>query len=246
MAAIDLGSNSFHMVVARYLLGQLHVVDRLREAVRIADGLDAKGGLSSKACERALECLARFGQRLRNMPSPHVRALATNTVRRLRSPQAFLVLAETALGHSIEVVSGREEARLVYLGVAHAQPPRLDQHRLVIDIGGGSTEFIIGKGFEHSGARELTGRSVSPVRGVFSQRVNCPKKRWNDALTEIGTEFQQFAAQYNALGWQEALGSSGTHKTIAKICTEMKLAKGEITAEALPVLREELLVSQAY
>ncbi len=174
LAAIDLGSNSFHMVVARYLLGQLHVVDRLREAVRIADGLDAKGGLSSKACERALECLARFGQRLRNMPSPHVRALATNTVRRLRSPQAFLVLAETALGHSIEVVSGREEARLIYLGVAHAQPPRLDQHRLVIDIGGGSTEFIIGKGFEPLERRAYRS-GVSPVRGVFSQRVNCPK-----------------------------------------------------------------------
>ncbi|HHW4672179.1 MAG TPA: exopolyphosphatase, partial [Xylella fastidiosa subsp. multiplex] len=240
LAAIDLGSNSFHMVVARYLLGQLHVVDRLREAVRIADGLDAKGGLSSKACERALECLARFGQRLRNMPSPHVRALATNTVRRLRSPQAFLVLAETALGHSIEVVSGREEARLIYLGVAHAQPPRLDQHRLVIDIGGGSTEFIIGKGFEPLERESLQVGCIASTRRFFPEG-KISKKRWNDALTEIGTEFQQFAAQYNALGWQEALGSSGTHKTIAKICTEMKLAKGEITAEALPVLREELL-----
>ncbi|AXI84281.1 exopolyphosphatase [Xylella taiwanensis] len=240
LAAIDLGSNSFHMVIARYLLGQLHVVDRLRETVRIADGLDAKGGLSSKACQRALECLARFGQRLRNIPSTHVRALATNTVRRLHSPQTFLVLAETALGHAIEVVSGREEARLIYLGVAHAQPPRLDQHRLVIDIGGGSTEFIIGKGFEPLERESVQVGCIASTRRFFPDG-KLSKKRWKDALTEIGTEFQQFAAQYKALGWHEALGSSGTHKTIAKICVEMKLTKGEITAQALPVLREDLL-----
>ena len=147
-AAIDIGSNSFHMVVARYTLGQLRVVDRLRETVRMADGLDGKGGISSAARQRGLECLARFGQRIRDIPSLRVRALATNTVRQLSSPQSFLVPAETALGHAIEVVSGREEARLIYLGVAHAQPPKPGQLRLVIDIGGGSTEFIIGRGFE--------------------------------------------------------------------------------------------------
>ena len=123
LAAIDLGSNSFHMVIARYTLGQLRVIDRLRETVRMADGPDGKGGLSSAARQRALECPARFGQRIRNVPPHRVRALATNTVRQLRSPQSFLVPAETALGHAIEVVSGREEARLIYLGVAHAQPP---------------------------------------------------------------------------------------------------------------------------
>ncbi|HSX65466.1 MAG TPA: exopolyphosphatase, partial [Pseudoxanthomonas sp.] len=147
-AAIDLGSNSFHMVVARCQLGQLRVVDRLRETVRMADGLDGKGGLSAEAQQRALDCLARFGQRIRNIPATRVRALATNTVRQLSSPQQFLVPAEAALGKAIEVVSGREEARLIYLGVAHAQPPKPGQLRLVIDIGGGSTEFIIGRGFE--------------------------------------------------------------------------------------------------
>ncbi|HSM11162.1 MAG TPA: exopolyphosphatase, partial [Lysobacter sp.] len=140
LAAVDLGSNSFHMVVARYLLGQLRVIDRLRETVRLAEGLDAKGGLAPDVRQRALECLSRFGQRIRDIPPQHVRAIATHTVRRLAAPQAFLMPAESALGHAIEIVSGREEARLVYLGVAHAQPSNGDALRLVIDIGGGSTE----------------------------------------------------------------------------------------------------------
>ena len=240
LAAIDLGSNSFHMVIARYTLGQLRVIDRLRETVRMADGLDGKGGLSAAARQRALECLARFGQRIRNVPPHRVRALATNTVRQLRSPQAFLMPAETALGHAIEVVSGREEARLIYLGVAHAQPPKPDQHRLVIDIGGGSTEFIIGKGMQTLERESLQAGCIASTRRFFPGG-KLSKKRWKDALAEIGREFQPFASKYRALGWQEALGSSGTHKAISEICATMKLSKGAITAEALPQLRDELL-----
>ncbi len=240
LAAIDLGSNSFHMVIARYTLGQLRVVDRLRETVRMADGLDGKGGLSAEARQRALECLARFGQRIRAIPSVRVRALATNTVRQLRSPQAFLMPAETALGHAIEVVSGREEARLIYLGVAHAQPPKADQRRLVIDIGGGSTEFIIGQGMQTLERESLQAGCIASTRRFFPGG-KLSKKRWKDALTEIGAEFQQFANKYRALGWHEALGSSGTHKAISEICATMKLSKGAITAEALPQLRDELL-----
>lgn len=240
LAAIDLGSNSFHMVIARYTLGQLRVVDRLRETVRMADGLDGKGGLSAEARQRALECLARFGQRIRAIPSVRVRALATNTVRQLRSPQAFLMPAETALGHAIEVVSGREEARLIYLGVAHAQPPKPDQRRLVIDIGGGSTEFIIGQGMQTLERESLQAGCIASTRRFFPGG-KLSRKRWKDALTEIGAEFQQFANKYRALGWHEALGSSGTHKAISEICATMKLSKGAITAEALPHLRDELL-----
>ncbi len=240
LAAIDLGSNSFHMVIARYLLGQLRVVDRLRETVRMADGLDGKGGLSAEARQRALECLARFGQRIREVPSLRIRALATNTVRQLRSPQAFLMPAETALGHAIEVVSGREEARLIYLGVAHAQPPKPDQRRLVIDIGGGSTEFIIGRGFQTLERESLQAGCIASTRRFFPGG-KLTKKRWREALTEIGSEFQQFATQYRDIGWHEAIGSSGTHKAIGEICAAMKLTKGAITAEALPLLRDELL-----
>src|SRR5690606_30795308 len=114
---------------ARYTLGQLRIVDRLRETVRMAEGLDGRGGLEAEVRQRALQCLARFGQRIRDIPPHRVRAVATNTVRRLAAPQAFLMPAETALGHAIEVVAGREEARLVYLGVAHAQPPKPGQRR---------------------------------------------------------------------------------------------------------------------
>jgi len=240
LAAIDLGSNSFHMIIARYVLGQLRVVDRLRETVRMADGLDGKGGLSAEARERALECLARFGHRIREVPPQRVRALATNTVRQLRSPQTFLAPAEAMLGHPIEVVSGREEARLIYLGVAHAQPPKPDQRRLVIDIGGGSTEFIIGRGFQTLERESLQAGCIASTRRFFPGG-KLSKKRWKDALTEIGAEFQQFATLYRALGWHEAVGSSGTHKSIGEICAAMKLTKGAITASALPVLREELL-----
>lgn len=239
-AAVDIGSNSFHMVVARYTQGQLRVVDRLRETVRMADGLDNKGGISAEARQRGLECLARFGQRIRDLPSLRVRALATNTVRQLSSPQSFLVPAETALGHAIEVVSGREEARLIYLGVAHAQPPKPGQQRLVIDIGGGSTEFIIGRGFEQIERESLQVGCIASTRRFFPGG-KLSKKRWKDALGEIGAEFQQFAGLYRALGWQEALGSSGTHKAIGEICAAMKLTKGAITAEALPQVRERLL-----
>jgi exopolyphosphatase/guanosine-5'-triphosphate,3'-diphosphate pyrophosphatase len=243
LAAIDLGSNSFHMVVARYTLGQLRIIDRLRETVRLAEGLDGKGGLTPLVRQRALECLARFGQRIRDIPPQRVRAVATNTVRALSEPQAFLVPAETALGHAIEVVSGREEARLVYLGVAHAQPPKREQLRLVIDIGGGSTECIIGSGFEAIERESLQVGCVASTRRFFGNG-KLSKKKWKEALTEVSAEFQQFAGPYRALGWNEALGSSGTNKAIGDICAAMKLTKGAVTAEALPLVRERLLQAE--
>jgi len=242
LAAIDLGSNSFHMVVARYVLGQLRTVDRLREMVRLAEGLDSRRGLTPEVRDRALACLARFGQRLRDIPPQRVRAIATNTVRQLANPEAFLVPAETALGHAIEVVSGREEARLVYLGVAHAQPPRPDQLRLVIDIGGGSTECIIGSGLEPLERESLQAGCVASTRRFFADG-KLTKKRWAEALTEVTAEFQQFAGLYRHLGWDEALGSSGTNKAIGEICAALKLTKGAITAEALPMVRDRLLAA---
>ncbi|KRG68062.1 exopolyphosphatase [Pseudoxanthomonas dokdonensis] len=241
-AAVDIGSNSFHMIVARYSLGQLQVIDRLRETVRMADGLDGKGGISIEARNRGLECLARFGQRIRNIPRLQVRALATNTVRQLSRPQDFLVPAEAALGRPIEVVSGREEARLIYLGVAKAQPPKAGQLRLVVDIGGGSTEFIIGRGMEPLERESLQAGCIASTRRFFPNG-KLSRKRWQEAMTELGSEFQQFAGQYRALGWQEILGSSGTHKAIGEICAAMKLTKGAITAEALPKLRDQLLLA---
>jgi exopolyphosphatase/guanosine-5'-triphosphate,3'-diphosphate pyrophosphatase len=240
LAAVDLGSNSFHMVVARCLLGQLRVVDRLRETVRLAEGLDKRGGLAPEVRQRALDCLARFGQRVRDIPPQRVRAIATATVRRLAAPQAFLEPAEAALGHPIEVVSGREEARLVYLGVAHAQPSKPGQLRLVIDIGGGSTECIIGSGYEAIERESLQLGCVATTRRFFADG-KLGRRRWSEALAEVTAEFQQFASAYRALGWDDAIGSSGTNKAIGEICAKLKLTKGAVTAPALPQVRDRLL-----
>ena len=238
-AAIDIGSNSFHMVVARYVLGQLRIVDRIKETVRLAEGLDGSGGLEPEVIARALECLSRFGQRIRTIPPQHVRAIATNTVRALKSPQTFLLPAEKALGHGIEVVAGREEARLIYLGVANGQPPR-EKRRLVMDIGGGSTEFIIGEGFEALERESLQMGCVGTTQRFFADGT-LSKKRWKEALTEITAEFQQFSAAYRQRGWQEVFGASGTIKAIGEICTEMKLTQNIITEAALKEVREQLL-----
>ena len=240
LAAVDLGTNSFHMVVAQCVLGQLRVVDRLRETVRLGEGLDAAGGLASPVLERALDCLARFGQRIAALEPHHVRAVATNAVRRLRDPEAFLLPAEARLGHGIDVISGREEARLIYLGVAHAEPPREGQKRLVIDIGGGSTECIIGRGFTPLERESLQVGCIASTRRFFPDGKLSPR-RWQTALTEITAEFQQFAATYRGLGWDEAIGTSGTNRAIANICMALKLGKGAITRKALVQLRERML-----
>ncbi|MBN36033.1 MAG: exopolyphosphatase, partial [Rhodospirillaceae bacterium] len=136
VAAVDLGSNSFHLKLARVIDGELQVIDRLREMVRLAAGLDVNNRLDEDTVNRALECLKRFGQRLRDIPSSDVRVVGTNTLRRARNAPEFLSDAQDAIGHPIEVIAGREEARLIYLGVSHSAKPS-EAQRLVVDIGGG-------------------------------------------------------------------------------------------------------------
>ncbi|MDH3885636.1 MAG: exopolyphosphatase, partial [Desulfobacterales bacterium] len=147
LAAVDLGSNSFHMVIARVDHGGIQIVDRLREPVRLAAGLQEDGSLDEESQERAMACLTLFGQRLRDFWAAQVRAVGTNTLRKARNSHEVLREASEALGHRIDIIPGREEARLIYLGVSHGiagAPAR----RLVVDIGGGSTEFIIGDAFD--------------------------------------------------------------------------------------------------
>lgn len=239
LAAVDLGSNSFHMIVARLEHGSLRVIDRHREMVRLAAGVDAEGGLSTEVRERAFGCLERMGQRLRSLPHGRVRAVATNAVRQLRAPTAFLLTAETALGHPVEVVSGREEARLIYLGVANGLPPR-DTRRLVVDVGGGSTEFIIGRGFDPLERESLQVGCVATTRRFF-ENGKLSEKRWRHGLTEISVELQQFAAPFRQIGWEEAIGSSGTARAIAAILAALRLHQGGIIAEGLVQLRERVL-----
>lgn len=239
LAAVDLGSNSFHMVVARYQHGELRVIDRLRDSVRLAAGLTRDGNLDAERRDRALGCLARFGQRLRALPQGRVRAVATNTVRRMSAPHAFLLPAETALGHPIEVVSGREEARLIYLGVAHGLPESRER-RLAIDIGGGSTEFIIGLGLDALETESLQmGCVASTLRFFGDGKLN--NKRWRQAQTEIGVELQQFAADYRARGWGETIGSSGTIRAIGNVLEANGWSESGITRAGLASLRDALL-----
>ncbi len=239
LAAIDLGSNSFHMVVARSVLGQLRIVDRLRETTRIGSGLRSNGDLEPAARARALACLARFGERIQSLPAQRVRAIATNTARQLRNPLAFLVPAETALGHGIEVVSGREEARLIYLGVAHGMPPG-EARRLVIDIGGGSTEFIIGSGFQPLERESLQMGCIATTRRFFPEG-KLSRKRWEAGQLELALQFQQFTAAFQDLGWQETIGSSGTAKAIAEMQADPDQPAGLITRAGLDALAERLL-----
>ncbi len=241
LAAVDLGSNSFHLVVARYSLDQLKVIDRLRDSVRLAGGLNPDGSLDPAKRERALACLARFGPRLRDLPPDRVRAVATNTFRMMRSPRAFQTAAEEALGHAIEVVSGREEARLIYQGVIQGIR-ETGRRRRVIDLGGGSTEFIIGQGAEALETESLQMGCVASTRRFFPDG-KLGVKRWRQSVTEVSAELQQFAADYLLRGWSDVIGSSGTIKAVGKIAREGGWYDRGITPEALDAIRNELLVA---
>ncbi|MBD8897997.1 Ppx/GppA phosphatase family protein [Rhodanobacter sp. DHG33] len=239
LAAVDMGSNSFHLIVARMEHGEPRVIDRLRDSVRMAAGLRSDGSLDADRRARAMDCLARFGQRIAGLPSQRVRAVATNTVRRLAAPQAFLAAAEAALGHPIEVVSGREEGRLIFLGAAHDLPASREP-RLVMDVGGGSTEFIIGRGLAPLHTESVqAGCIASTLRFFPGGKLN--RKRWQRARGEIGVLLQQFAEDYRESGWQEAFGSSGSAKAIGAVVQAMKLSDDGITPASLAGLRDAIL-----
>ena len=239
IAAVDLGSNSFQMLVARVDHGQPRIIDRLRDSVRLAAGLRADGSLAPAERNRATACLARFGQRLAGLPTQHVRAVATNTVRKLAHPESFLMGAEAALGVPIEIVSGREEGRLIFLGAAHDLPASREA-RLVIDIGGGSTEFIIGRGLAPLHTESVQAGCIATTLRFFPHG-KLSRPLWERATTEIGVLLQQFAGDYHASGWQEAYGSSGTAKSIGAIVHKLGLGDEGITGAAIAALREELL-----
>jgi exopolyphosphatase/guanosine-5'-triphosphate,3'-diphosphate pyrophosphatase len=239
VAAIDLGSNSFHMIVARVADGQLQVIDRLREMVRLGAGLDADKRLTESACTRAMECLERFGQRVRDMPPGSVRAVGTNTLRQARNGGAFLNTAERALGHPIEIISGREEARLVYLGVAHGLAAG-DEPRMVVDIGGGSTEVIVGTGFDADQRESLHMGCVSMSRLYFPDGV-ITADAMNHALVAGQLELRPIKAAVRASGWRSAVGSSGTIRAIRSVVTAAGWSESGITLQSLKKLRKALI-----
>src|SRR5262245_61582628 len=239
IAAVDLGSNSFHMVVARYSHGQLIIVDRLREMVRLGAGLDPQGRLQREAVETALACLERFGQRLEEMKAESVRVVGTNTLRRAKRKGAFLDRARHALGHPIEVISGIEEARLIYLGVAHTMPSEPGR-RLVADIGGGSTEIIIGEGVHARKLESLYMGCVSMNSRYFDDGV-ITEKRMRKARLAARLELEPIKAAFKSYGWDQAVGSSGTIRSVGDIVRARSNGESQITPAVVESLIEQTL-----
>jgi len=240
VAGVDLGSNSFHMVVARLENGVLRIIDDIREPVRLADGLDKKKRLSIDAQWRALACLRRFGQRLRDLDSENVLAVGTNTLRAADNAADFLAQGENALGHPIDIISGDEEARLIYLGVAHSLAHD-DQRRLVVDIGGGSTELIIGQQMEALQVNSFFIGCVSMSKRFFADG-KITVKALSNAETIAKQELEPLQKRYRSGEWDVALGASGTIKAAARIARECGWCEeeGVITADALKRIRKAL------
>jgi len=239
LAAIDLGSNSFHIIVARVFAGELSTLDVLSEKVQLAAGLDANGCLTEDAMSRGLECLGRFAQRVADLPRHAIRVVGTNALREARNSDDFITRAETLLGTPVEVIAGREEARLIYLGVSHTLADDAGR-RLVVDIGGGSTEFIIGSRFEPRLCESLHMGCVSYTDQFFANgeiSVTAMKEARTAALQEL----LSIRRDYRRLGWNSSVGASGTIKAARQACISLGLSSDTITAKALKQLSEHLI-----
>lgn len=238
VAAVDLGSNSFHMLVARIDGAAFQIIDKLREPVRLAAGLDAEGVIEDTARTRALASLARFGQRLRGFSSAQVRVVGTNTLREAVNADSFMRDAEQVLGHPIEVISGMEEARLIYAGVVHGLA---SDHpgRLVTDIGGGSTEIIVGQDVRPQLMESLPLGCVVLTEHFFPDgRMN--DKVWRAARMHAERAIQPYADAFRRQGWQQVIGASGTVRAIQKVLEAEGWSGFSITREGLDRLGEVL------
>lgn len=239
LAAVDLGSNSFHMIVARVVDGDVQVIDKLRERVGLAEALDKDGHLKSEGFDRALDTLTRFGQRLRGFPKGAVRAVGTNTLRKAKNADKFLAKGRKALGYPIEIISGREEARLVYQGVARTIEAD-GARRLVVDIGGGSTECIVGEKLETLAADSFyMGCVTFSMRFFKGGRIS--RKRMQAARTGAGVELQSVLSRYKNFGWDRAVGSSGTVLAVANILHLQGWADHAITRKGLKRLSDYMI-----
>lgn len=244
LAAIDLGSNSFRLQIARAQGDQIYPLDGFKEAVRLAAGLNDKKLLDAESQQRGLDALRLFGERLRGFDPTRVRAVATNTLRVAKNATSFLQKAEEALGFPIEVIAGREEARLIYIGIAHSIPNPGNQ-QLAVDIGGGSTEFIIGKKFQPKALESLYMGCVS-YSNLYFPDGQIDKRGMKAAVLAARREIEIIAHDYSVLGWDEAVGSSGTAKAIADIIQlnglgDGGLSDGAITRDGMEQLKQAML-----
>lgn len=239
IAGVDLGSNSFHMVVGELRHGQLAIIDRIRETVRLAEGLSESGELSADARQRSLDCLARFGQRLRDMQAGSVRAAGTATIRRAREDSHFITEAEELLGHPIEIISGLEEARLIYGGVAHSLPPT-EGLRLVADIGGGSTEVILGQAVQPRAVESLHMGCVTMTERFFPGGV-ITAEGFEKARLAARLELRPVKAFFRGAVDLQAIGTSGTIRATHAVALELGLIETSITPATIEQLIEKVL-----
>lgn len=241
IAAIDLGSNSFHMVIARLRGEEVRPIDRVREPVQLARGLGKRKALTKSARQRAIRALERFSQRIRDVDPERVRAVGTSTLRSAKNSAEFLEEAEEALGHPIEVIKGREEARLIYLGVAHSLPDEAGP-RLVVDIGGGSTECILGEHFEAHEVHSLDVGCVQLTKKFFPDGV-LTRERFQAARLKAQGEFRTIERQFRDSGWSQAVGASGTIRAAETILRLNGWSGNGITAPALKRLRKAMIAA---
>jgi len=240
IAAVDLGSNSFHMIVGELRFGQLTIIDRLRETVRLSEGLKKNGDLIPAARQRALDCLARFGERLRDMQASSVRAAGTSALRRARDSEGFREEAEKALGHPIEVISGREEARLIYMGVSHSLPPN-EGTRLVLDIGGGSTELILGEGKDPKTLESLHMGCVLMTETYFREG-KISREAFDEARLAARLKLRPIKAYFRSYADVEAIGTSGTIIATEAVARELGVIEShDLTPDAVEQLIERVL-----
>ena len=230
LAAVDMGSNSFRLEIGQLQHGRYRRIDYQKETVRLGAGLDADGMLTEAAVQRGLDCLRRFAERLASFTPQQVRAVATQTLREARNRNAFLLRAQAVLGHPIEVISGREEARLIYAGVSHLQPA--DSSRLVVDIGGRSTEMILGQGRTPLLAESFQIGSVSLSMRFFGDG-RLTEAGFRAAQIAAGAELEEALQPFAPGRWQEALGSSGTVGAVSQLLAANGVTDGTITPEGL-------------
>lgn len=238
LAAIDLGSNSFHLIIARIEHGEMRPVEVLAEKVQLGAGLE-NGKLSADAIQRGLDCLSRFAQLLDSLEPTRIRAVGTNALRQAKNRVDFTQPAGDILGSRIDVIYGREEARLVYLGVAHTLADDANS-RLVVDIGGGSTEFVIGERFEPQRLESLQMGCVSFGRKCFPGDV-ISAKNYRLAYDRARVETSHIRHRYHSQHWAECVGSSGTLNAIESIVTLNGWSTGGITRKGLGKLQKKLM-----
>ncbi len=241
IAAVDLGSNSFHMIVGELRDGQLAYVERVRETVRLAEGLSPDGMLSADARSRALDCLARFGQRLRELRVDEVRTAGTSTIRRVREDARFMSAAEARLGHPIDVISGIEEARLIYAGVTH-RLPSTEGPRLVVDIGGGSTEIILGEGAAPTALESLDIGCVALTERFFPNG-EISASGFDGARKSARQKLQPVIELINDGTDFEAIGTSGTIRATEAIAQAMQISPCGISLDTVESIIDKIMDS---